>query len=63
MRPPNLLQGGQVLPITAKAIAKGQVIELEVARTPQQQSMGLMFRSALARDRGMLFPFNPPQAP
>lgn len=52
---------GQVLPITAKAIAKGQVLELEVARTQQEQSLGLMFRPELPPNRGMLFPFAPPQ--
>lgn len=52
---------GQVLPISAKAIAKGQVLELEVARTQQEQSLGLMFRPELPPNRGMLFPFAPPQ--
>ena len=47
----------QVLPITAQAIIKEQVINLEVAQTPQQQAMGLMFREALPDDRGMFFPF------
>jgi uncharacterized protein len=53
--------GGQVLPITAVAEAAGQIIQLEVARTPEQQAMGLMFRSPLPADRGMLFLFNPPR--
>lgn len=48
---------GQVLPITAQAIINERVINLEVARTPQQQAMGLMFREALPDDRGMFFPF------
>ncbi len=52
---------GQTLPISAKATMAGQVIQLEVARTPQQQQMGLMYRTSLADDRGMLFLFNPPQ--
>lgn len=47
----------QVLPITAQAIINEQVINLEVAQTPQQQAMGLMFREALPDDRGMFFPF------
>lgn len=54
-------QRGQTLPISAKATMAGQVIQLEVARTPQQQQMGLMYRTSLADDRGMLFLFNPPQ--
>lgn len=52
---------GQMLPISALADIGGQRIKLEVARTPQQQAMGLMYRTALADDRGMLFPFDPPR--
>ena len=49
---------GQQLPISAVAtIADGTQIELEVARTPQQQAMGLMYRPALPDNRGMLFNF------
>jgi len=39
----------------------GQTIYLEVAQTPQQQATGLMHRTELASNQGMLFPFNPPQ--
>lgn len=52
---------GQMLPISAKAIMAGQEIQLEVADTPDSQATGLMYRQSLADDRGMLFPFNPPQ--
>lgn len=66
--PPNVSQEGQAeavqvsvgqtLPITAKAVMpNGTKIDLEVARTPQQQQMGLMFRKSLADNRGMLFQF------
>ena len=48
---------GQMLPITGQAFIKETVINLEIAQTPEQQSMGLMFRDALPDDRGMLFPF------
>jgi hypothetical protein len=50
---------GQALPISAQAIIGDQQIGLEVARTPQQQAMGLMFRSEIPDDRGMLFEFEP----
>lgn len=33
---------------------------MEVARTPEQQAKGLMFRESLAPDRGMIFPYDPP---
>ncbi len=52
----------QYLPISARAKLGDRIINLEVALTPTQQSKGLMFRSTLADDRGMLFIFNPPMA-
>jgi uncharacterized protein len=33
----------------------------EVARTPEQQARGLMYRRTMARDVGMLFPFPEPR--
>ena len=52
----------QKLPISAQVIVAGHSIGLEVARTPEQQAVGLMNRTTLANDRGMLFPFEPPQS-
>lgn len=40
----------------------GAVIDAEPATTPQQQARGLMFRSQLAPDRGMIFMF-PEESP
>lgn len=34
---------------------------VEVARTPEQQAKGLMFRTVLAEDHGMLFPHSEPR--
>ena len=34
---------------------------VEVARTPEEQANGLMNRQSLAPDRGMIFPYDPPQ--
>lgn len=53
----QIVSQGQMLPITAIAIIKETVINLEVAKTTEEQSMGLMFREALPDDRGMFFPF------
>lgn len=50
---------GQVLPISARARIADRLIELEVTKTPEQQAMGLMYRTSLADDRGMLFEFKP----
>ena len=51
----------QQLPITATITIKGSVINLEVARTPLQQAIGLMYRPSISDDHGMLFPFSPPR--
>ncbi len=49
---------GQTLPISAKAtVPNGTTIELEVAKTQEQQEKGLMYRPALPDNRGMLFQF------
>lgn len=37
------------------------VFHVEIAKTPAEQTVGLMFRTALGADQGMLFPWNPPQ--
>ncbi len=34
---------------------------VELATTPKQQEIGLMFRKTVPADTGMLFPWNPPQ--
>ncbi|MGB3199775.1 MAG: DUF192 domain-containing protein [Nodosilinea sp.] len=52
---------GQQLAVTAVTTLGGEEIFLEVATTPQQQAMGLMYRDALPADRGMLFPLGRPR--
>jgi len=51
----------QFLPLSATATIKGKKFQLEVARTPQQQARGLMFRPPLPPDRGMAFPYDSPR--
>ncbi len=51
----------QVLPITATATIANQMFELEVAQTPRQKEFGLMYRTFMPLNRGMLFQFNPAQ--
>lgn len=44
-------------------VSKGgvrHVFEVEVVRTPEQQTTGLMFRKSVAADQGMLFPWGSP---
>ncbi|WP_217650674.1 DUF192 domain-containing protein [Spirulina major] len=61
----DLSSSSQILPIEAIATVPSKNIELqlEVARTPAQQSLGLMNREldSLPEDQGMLFPFDPPR--
>ncbi|WP_413171345.1 DUF192 domain-containing protein [Anabaena azotica] len=55
---PATTNPGQKLPISAQAtVPNGTKINLEVAQTPEQQMMGLMYRPALPDDQGMLFVF------
>jgi uncharacterized protein len=49
----------QALPASAQVTIAQKTIQLEVAKTPDQQAIGLMYRSSIPDDRGMLFPFNP----
>ena len=47
--------------LTITSGAKEHRFTVEVATTPEEQAMGLMHRSALAPDRGMIFPFPAPR--
>lgn len=49
----------QRLPLGASAHIGTNEIRLEVALTPDQQATGLMFRTGLPADRGMVFPVEP----
>ena len=48
-------------PLTAQVTIGTTNILLEVAKTPEAQAQGLMFRTELAGDRGMLFEFEEPR--
>jgi len=41
--------------------AAGHLLRVELAATPAEQEMGLMFRTKMGADEGMLFPMNPPR--
>ncbi|NET09134.1 MAG: DUF192 domain-containing protein [Symploca sp. SIO2B6] len=57
--PPPSSSRAQSLPITAQTTLNNIVIDLEVATTPSQQAIGLMYRPSLSDNHGMLFPFSP----
>jgi uncharacterized membrane protein (UPF0127 family) len=49
------------VPLTIRTNSATHHFTVEVAATPEQQERGLMFRKSLAGDRGMIFPYDPPQ--
>ena len=55
------VSGLTVIPLTVTSGDKVHVFKVEVARTAQQQARGLMFRTAMGADEGMLFPMDPPR--
>lgn len=61
MSSPSGAPMGQVLPLSAFFQVSNETIQLEVARSPEEQAIGLMYRTSLANNRGMLFQFNPPR--
>jgi uncharacterized membrane protein (UPF0127 family) len=49
------------IPLTIAMDGKTHNFRVEVARTPDEQAKGLMFRTGLPADGGMLFPFPKPK--
>lgn len=48
-------------PLTLVTAGGTHTFEVEVASSPEEKAMGLMFRTSLADNAGMLFPYSPPQ--
>jgi hypothetical protein len=55
------VSGLEVIPLTITTLGKTHRFRVEVARTPQHQAQGLMFRTAMGPDEGMLFPYDQPR--
>ena len=53
--------GLEVVPLTIDSGGRSHRFMVEVARSPQEQARGLMFRDTLADDAGMIFPFPAPR--
>ena len=53
--------GLREVPLTIRSKNGVHRFTVEVAATPQQQETGLMFRTSVGVDRGMIFPYDPPQ--
>lgn len=52
---PPTVDGAQTEPLTLQTGSGAHDLQVEIARTPQQQALGLMYRTELAPDHGMLF--------
>ena len=46
---------------TTRLLIRGQPLDVEIAQTPEDRALGLMFRESLAPDSGMLFIFDSTQ--
>jgi len=55
----HAVSGLDVVPLTISQNGKVHRFRVEVARTPEQQEKGLMFRTAMGPDEGMIFPSDP----
>ena len=54
--------GLPVIPLTVtSANGTAHRFRVEVARTSEEQAKGLMFRTRMGADEGMIFPMNPPR--
>lgn len=53
--------GLAVVPLTVTSTKGKHAFKVEVAGTTEEQAKGLMFRTAMGADEGMIFPMNPPR--
>ena len=61
LAPRTAPSGLDLVPLEIRTASGTHHFTVEVARTSDQQSQGLMFRTALAADEGMIFPFPNPR--
>lgn len=52
-------QPARLVPLTITSGKREYAFKVEVARTEAEQARGLMFRTRLGADRGMIFPMRP----
>jgi uncharacterized membrane protein (UPF0127 family) len=58
---PGAQTGLREVPLTIHSKTGVHKFTVEVAATPEQQERGLMFRTDVPPDRGMIFPYEPAQ--
>ena len=51
------VSGLAVIPLTVTTLKGPHAFRVELARSPQEQAQGRMFRTAMGPDEGMLFPY------
>jgi uncharacterized membrane protein (UPF0127 family) len=56
----HAVSGLPIIPLTVESLRGRHTFRVEVAETPAEQAKGLMFRTELGPDEGMIFPRNPP---
>lgn len=55
------VSGLKVVPLTVTSLGGEHAFRVEVAETAAEQARGLMFRTELGPDEGMIFPHDPPR--
>lgn len=56
------VSGLPVIALTVTSASQTHRFRVEVARSEGEQSKGLMFRTAMGADEGMIFPMQPPRS-
>ena len=54
-------RGLREIPLVIRSRDRAHRFTVEIAATREEQRTGMMFRRSLSPDRGMLFPYSPPQ--
>ena len=55
------VSGLKVVTLTVTHAGQPHAFRVELAQSEPQQAQGLMFRTAMGADEGMIFPMNPPR--
>jgi uncharacterized protein len=58
----DVASAARTVPLTITSAGKVHRFKIEIARTPEEQARGLMFRTSIAPDGGMIFPMDPPRS-
>ncbi len=53
------ISGLKVIPLTITHAGNARTFRVELAESPSEQEKGLMFRTAMGADEGMIFPMRP----